>query len=372
LSLKPVKSIGLWSYSIYLVHWPIIVFARDLFPTAESAVWMTTIGALSVVFGWASYYFVERPFRRPGEVLNRRDLFSASLTSLVVLFVGAELVYRNDGFLARLPADIRSVLAYNTYDTDGIYRTGTCFLNADQDWADLDSSCLTTTHPFTLLWGDSHAAHYYEAMKERFASEGIGLAQANMSNCAPMIGFQPASRPFCGSFNNDVLKWIVDNRPDTVVLSAFWYLDDKSLKKLDQTVQALIAAGISTVVIGQSPIYSESVPNILAKRLLRGDHGTTAANNGWAAYADRAMTHRYDGIKGVRYISVEQTFCGGAPCSIITDDGIPTNWDVDHFTLEGARMAVQRMFRGPQLSGYFLSERTAADIHVERAALGAP
>ena len=65
LSLRPAVVVGDWSYSLYLWHWPVIVLGRgilgadrfDTLPVAGTAV------ALTFVLSWASYRFVENPFR---------------------------------------------------------------------------------------------------------------------------------------------------------------------------------------------------------------------------------------------------------------------------------------------------------------------
>src|SRR5690606_26978392 len=63
--------VGAISYSVYLVHWPLLVI-----PEAASS-WMQplelwqslTLGALAIPLGWLSYRFVETPFRN-GKATN--------------------------------------------------------------------------------------------------------------------------------------------------------------------------------------------------------------------------------------------------------------------------------------------------------------
>lgn len=60
LSLKPINYIGRISYSLYLWHWPIIVFSRYVSPTYNP----TFIVAGSLGLASLSYHFIENPFRR--------------------------------------------------------------------------------------------------------------------------------------------------------------------------------------------------------------------------------------------------------------------------------------------------------------------
>ena len=64
LGIAPMKVIGDASYSLYLWHWPVLAIAeqhvgRDLRPVELGMVLVVT-----VVMTWASYRFVETPFRR--------------------------------------------------------------------------------------------------------------------------------------------------------------------------------------------------------------------------------------------------------------------------------------------------------------------
>jgi peptidoglycan/LPS O-acetylase OafA/YrhL len=67
LSLPPVRLIGKASYSIYLWHWPLIVFCKYCFVATEDerGAGATTLIIIAAIFlGLASWKFVELPFRK--------------------------------------------------------------------------------------------------------------------------------------------------------------------------------------------------------------------------------------------------------------------------------------------------------------------
>ncbi len=65
LSSKPVVFIGKVSYSLYLWHWPVLVFNQ----TALDPLGPTLTVALIIALTLASYYLVERPTRRASKIL---------------------------------------------------------------------------------------------------------------------------------------------------------------------------------------------------------------------------------------------------------------------------------------------------------------
>lgn len=63
LSLPPLRLLGRISYSVYLVHWPLIVFYRLWIVVPPSPGELAALLALSIAFGALLYLFVERFYR---------------------------------------------------------------------------------------------------------------------------------------------------------------------------------------------------------------------------------------------------------------------------------------------------------------------
>ncbi|MDO5697144.1 MAG: acyltransferase [Dermatophilus congolensis] len=75
----PVK-LGDWSYSLYLWHWPVIVFATMLWPGSKAA--MLAGAVLCAIPAVLSYYYVEQPIRHDPRFEGRR------LIPVVLITVG--------------------------------------------------------------------------------------------------------------------------------------------------------------------------------------------------------------------------------------------------------------------------------------------
>lgn len=89
LSLRPLVFVGLISYSVYLWHWPVIIFAKmGAIPgiNDKGLVQKVAVLLLSLFLGWLSWRFVEQPFRvGQWKMLSRPQLFSWAATAGVVI-----------------------------------------------------------------------------------------------------------------------------------------------------------------------------------------------------------------------------------------------------------------------------------------------
>ncbi|WP_434650397.1 acyltransferase family protein [Pseudomonas sp. D1-2] len=82
LASKPMVSIGLVSYALYLWHWPLMAAVRVLDPTP--AAWlMTIILLISGLLAWLSYIFIERPIRSKRIFSGKAPVWSCALIVVV-------------------------------------------------------------------------------------------------------------------------------------------------------------------------------------------------------------------------------------------------------------------------------------------------
>ena len=331
--------IGRISYSLYLAHWPVIVFTGYIYPDLGFWLKQICIVTISFVVAIISYHAVECPTRRRGGGWTKRAISTLTAGGLAVSLGLAGVTVSTAGFAWRQSPDVSALLNYH-FDYATAYHEGTCFLRPEQVFSSIDrASCLPEGHHVALLWGDSFAAHYVPALKGFLARRGFDLAQLTASMCPPVVGFDPASRPLCRGFNDDVFAAILQRRPALVLLSAYW-LPVTDFAPLLNEVRKLNEAGIAVVILGQSPYYKEPVPTYLAQRRLAGDNSHLSRDEvNPEVFAIDARMAAEARSRSIPYVSVLEAFCSAQSCPMM-QDGVPVHWDNGHLTYIGSDMVI--------------------------------
>ncbi len=94
LAVPPLRFLGRISYSLYLVHWPILVLPAATLEIGQQLPIGVRLGlaALSVVAGWASFRLVEQPIHRGVRfraTARRTFAVAGAAIALVVVFSGS-------------------------------------------------------------------------------------------------------------------------------------------------------------------------------------------------------------------------------------------------------------------------------------------
>lgn len=156
LQVPALRGIGLISYSLYLWHWPLLVFARYLNLGPLSAWQGGAVVVLSFVMAYLSLRFVETPFRNRSRVSSKAIFRSAAVASVVLLvalvpaFLTHGTYYRAVAGDARVP--VAEEQSQRFQDSPCLRRDGTL---APGDSCTVGAAGTPVTG---ALWGDSHAA----------------------------------------------------------------------------------------------------------------------------------------------------------------------------------------------------------------------
>nr|MBA4771137.1 acyltransferase [Sphingobium sp.] len=340
LTLPPLVATGLLSYSLYLWHWPLIVFteyATDL-PLSGTSRWIV-IGA-SFACAYLSWRFVERPFRDSRQV-TAKAIFAISGASAASLCGLSLALMAAGGWPTRFSA---AVLAQMTGKEDFSPARRQCH---DSFMRGAKPCVLgAAVPPDALLWGDSHGVELAYALSLRARNQGRALIERTTSSCPPVLDYE-ARDPRCAQANRAAFAAIqADPAIRTVYLSAFWANGDFDapafVEKLDRTVRLLCAAGKKVTIIGPVPPQPFDVPRRLANLAQNGR--LSEASGVSRAFVDARTRHLralFDRFRreGVDIIDPIAALCDARTCAI-QRGGKPLYFDSHHLSVSGANAVV--------------------------------
>ncbi|UVC08624.1 acyltransferase [Rhizobium sp. TH2] len=348
LSAGPLVWIGQISYSLYLVHWPILVFYRMArgVPIGTAEAW--ALVAASVAAAYVSWRFVERPFREKRFLATRPALFAGTGIAGAALVLIAALIS-----FAPLPtssSEANRLASFLTYDDADVYRKGRCFLFGHQNrLSDFNASeCLqpVSGKPNILVVGDSHAADLWYGLKTEFPSANV--MQATSTGCKPVLGTR--GEKTCIDLMEMALgPFLQSARPDVIILSARWI--DSDIPDVERTLKALAGKAGQVVVLGPIAEYAMPLPRLLAQ-VSSGRDPSLLVN---ARLPDQEKTDRHLGAallaSQADYVSIYRMLCAteSASCQTIAGD-VPIQWDYGHLTAQGSQLVARKLREGGVLT----------------------
>jgi hypothetical protein len=258
--LRPIEAVGDWSYSIYLIHWPLLAFAHAGWMGDVPVAAAVGIATLSIPLGWAQYRWVEQPFQRGAARTTRRA--AAWMALAAAAFVAAAAPAAWASYSAKPLAAMKA--------NNGLGKV----CNAGGARWDDQPRCRTSAAPTVAVWGDSYAMHLINGL----VAEKIPLVQMTKSACAPALGvaqlhdsYTPRWAEDCAAFNESALQ-AIERSPTirTVVISSpFGQLFDPAdrlfvdghvsqwtpvaVERLSDTVRRVQASGKSVIIVAPTP-----------------------------------------------------------------------------------------------------------------------
>jgi peptidoglycan/LPS O-acetylase OafA/YrhL len=361
LSLKPVVFVGLISYSLYLWHWPIIMFQRMSMlqiPNASDHVLKGTTLVIAMIVATLSWWLVETPFRSGSLKLTGATAFQfAGGTAAVMLACGLAILTFH-GLPSRYTSRQLALAAY--LDSDVPARSGTCFLESGGlTTPRYDATNCLRQDPSKknyLLIGDSHAAQLWYGLHTIFPD--INFLQANASGCEPAV--VPKKVRTLDALDNyllgDVCRPMVDyvfkdylakHHVDRVLIAARWEQDD--LPRLENTVRTLQRQGLDVLLFGPIVQYDSDLPWLLVTSLRHHDPALPS-NHRLERYQsiDQEMAQLATQWE-VGYVSYFQLLCPQKACMEYVTNDTPLQSDYGHLTKAGSLFVAQKLKEGDVL-----------------------
>jgi peptidoglycan/LPS O-acetylase OafA/YrhL len=345
LGLTPLAFCGLISYSLYLWHWPIIVYAHYCDLTLTPTVY--AIGAvLLFALSFLSWKWVETPFRDPASFFKQQSA-PILLCSLCGLTAGSVFVIQDRGVPSRFTPEVAAVTSYYDYANRRDFREGTCFITTKYGSArafDRDLCLhLSTREPNYLLIGDSHGAHLWAGFSQVFAK--INLLQATASGCKPML--DTTGLRYCVDIINAALKDFVPHaKLDGIVFAAAWKLED--FDRLKATIAYAKRFVPKVILLGDIPAHESDLPSLLGVSLI--EHRPEPVTDNLTLYPWLIDAQFRSAFDATTFVSLVDILCPEHHCIVYAGKDIPLQFDTSHLTTEGSILVAKKLATLPQFA----------------------
>ena len=365
LSWRPVVFVGLISYSLYLWHWPVIVFqqmsglmrAGSVAP-ARFAIQITQGRSniafelvASLILATLSWRFVERPFRSGPLKLSGRPLFLLAGTTVFVFLGIAAAVICLGGLKSRFPAESLRLGDYlDDLKDDVAMREGRCFLDSESHFEHFKRGPCLRPDPAKknyLLLGDSHSAALWSALESSVPD--AHFLQANASGCMPLVRGPGTAN--CRKMMDFIYDSYLPSHPiQGLLLEARW--EEHTMGGLGETLAWASQHQVPVILLGPVPEYDAPLPRLLAYAVAWNRPGLVGQHRmADGALLDAEMERRSRDEWHVPYVSVYQAICDSDRCMEFADAAstIPLMSDTDHLNRFGSLTIVQRLLASGKL-----------------------
>ncbi len=276
LKLRGFQEIGRLSYSWYLWHWPVLVFAGAIH---ESLPLIVRLGLVlfSLVLAEGSYRWLENPVRH-SNFLSQKPSRSIVMGVMITVFsISLSLGWIQIATSwAQQPGQLRYTQVRD--DIPLIYDNG-CHADIFSTAPKL-AGCevgVSNRNASVVLFGDSHAAQWYTPLAKTALAQGWQFISMTKTSC-PYVDTPIFSKALgreyteCGRWRQNVLEEIRKMHPDLVIVTSF---ANKKLvnadwnKGSDRTIKLLSSISRNVAIIRDTPSPEFDVPSCLARRTWR-------------------------------------------------------------------------------------------------------
>ncbi|GGD09754.1 acyltransferase family protein [Aquisalinus flavus] len=378
-SVRPVVYVGLISYSLYLAHWPIIVFYGYRQGGALSLVEQGAVIAASFAVAAAMYHLIEQPFRGRSPVIRLPRLpgwgvgLAAGAGALACIAASA-IVYFGKGLPGRFDAspEVATLLASMR---DGLPAE----VAAAQE-------ALPPDAPKIVVAGDSHTVPMWMALSEWGAAHGVRVERVELGGGCPALyrayvfGDPTQSGP-CNSTKDRKLEDLANGGYDAIVLSTRWGLYTSEVTDADpfvatrprslaldpqaeydpdgdaisrtafkaglrQTVDLFARTGTAVIFVGQAPPVGGRLEQCVALEVTlaginancrKASHADILRETQWATHAAQQVE-----AENLYVVDALPLFCEERDCSLIRD-GRSLFYDDNHLSIWGGRVMLSGM-----------------------------
>lgn len=360
-----IEHVGDWSYSLYLVHWPLFAFAYVAWLGKIPSAVKLLLVVIAFVCAWLQYTLVEKPFRFGWQTRARSTWLWLAAATLGVFLVPAPAFMHSAGATSDDAGRVAAMRERNY----GLSEACTNY-----EGFSIAPQCRTGEAPRVAVWGDSYAMHLVPGLASAPGIHGE-LVQITKSSCGPILGVaamngkkSAAWAQGCIKFNDAALDYIRQLPSiDTVILGGRFeaYFGDGAgetadrsgprarddgfvVKQLVATVDALRAAGKRVAVVSTTPQAGFDIGACLERRALglvvfgRADCRLDRA--AYLNFLSNTMKRLDEAAERGKFdlVRLDEVLCNDQACATQEGD-IAIYQDDGHFSEAGSRLVMARI-----------------------------
>lgn len=337
---KFLEWLGDRSYSLYLVHMPLIYLAKysPVFAISnrpDRSIQTIFAVSLTLILGHLLFVSVENQSRSLGRTPQSSQNDKVKFLSITLALPVILLLILNYGVRHNYWGLMENLKA----PTYAGFLDPVC--QRDSDSGPPCKYLEVKSKHLVLLIGDSHAGMYSEAVISAAKQANWSAAIWAKSSCSFVIGKDHTNSlsESCLKRNKEIYNWVHINKPNAVIVSQFIYQSSNE-QDLERSLLALKKLVPKILIVANNPIFPDEKDFMVARPLLMKsylapkffrvanmqyrDHAASTKVTSWAhnigfetlipwpLFCDMYFCHRFDKNDGWLYIDDDHLSVGGA------------------------------------------------------------
>ncbi|WP_312062210.1 acyltransferase family protein, partial [Pantoea septica] len=352
LASRPASYIGEISYSLYLVHWPVVVFTQYILVKEFSGIAGLLLVIASFALAIPMHRFIEKPLRKPGSLRLSGPAFCLSCAGIAMsLMATASSSWADKGWVWRLPEEIRNINSTDVKQYNGYLWRQFSHLSKRTEFLNNGKEKL-------IITGDSQSAdilnmliesgeldHYDYVLKLIYTQcRSPYVEKDERQYYFDKVNIGTITRPDliggCNAQMNSLMNPELLKQADKIYIAMKWY--DQSVPNLIKTVDKLHELTNAKIYIFGNKFLSKSSIDLVNSfgRL----PGIEKYSSRFHDKKSEAVNEQISKIRGSRYVNMMKLTCPkDGECHVLTDDMQPVFFDSVHLSQSGAK------YLGPNL-----------------------
>ncbi|QYJ83760.1 acyltransferase family protein [Shewanella aegiceratis] len=190
-----LQSIGKWSYSIYLWHWPVVVLVYYYSLSDGLALCLFLV---SIFLGFLSFTYIEKVKPEGGGHLSKVKASFISFFAVVIVSAG---IYWTDGVVEHYPDEVIKA-EFESVNSNSYHCMNDKFL-----------PCIVgnANNVKAVVVGDSHAEALFTSISSSLDLSHEGIVVLSKSSCPFVLNLNKVGDYSCFNVNEKRLKYLIEN-----------------------------------------------------------------------------------------------------------------------------------------------------------------